>query len=227
MEVPLKVIAHIESDFDSKFGVPRQSGLASSLIARVVFKPEYRIPEAFREIEEFSHIWIIWDFSESHKDRWSPTVRPPRLGGNTRVGVFATRSPFRPNPLGLSCVKLERIEFDKKDGPALVISGADMMNGTPVFDIKPYLPSADSVANATGGFSEKNIKKTLQVTWDDTQTAGFPENKKEALRQVLELDPRPAYQDDPDRIYGFSFAGYEISFYVKNDILFVKNIYKI
>lgn len=227
MEVPLKVIAHIESDFDSKFGVPRQSGLASSLIARVVFKPEYRIPEAFRGIEEFSHIWIIWDFSESHKDRWSPTVRPPRLGGNTRVGVFATRSPFRPNPLGLSCVKLERIEFDKKDGPVLVISGADMMNGTPVFDIKPYLPSADSVSGATGGFSEKNIKKTLQVAWDDTQTAGFPENKKEALRQVLELDPRPAYQDDPDRIYGFSFAGYEISFYVKNDILFVKNIYKI
>lgn len=227
MEVPLKVIAHIESDFDSKFGVPRQSGLASSLIARVVFKPEYRIPEAFRGIEEFSHIWIIWDFSESHKDRWSPTVRPPRLGGNTRVGVFATRSPFRPNPLGLSCVKLERIEFDKKDGPVLVISGADMMNGTPVFDIKPYLPSADSVSGATGGFSEKNVKKTLQVAWDDTQTAGFPENKKEALRQVLELDPRPAYQDDPDRIYGFSFAGYEISFYVKNDILFVKNIYKI
>lgn len=227
MEVPLKVIAHIESDFDSKFGVPRQSGLASSLIARVVFKPEYRIPEAFRGIEEFSHIWIIWDFSESHKDRWSPTVRPPRLGGNTRVGVFATRSPFRPNPLGLSCVKLERIEFDKKDGPVLVISGADMMNGTPVFDIKPYLPSADSVSGATGGFSEKNIKKTLQVAWDDTQTADFPENKKEALRQVLELDPRPAYQDDPDRIYGFSFAGYEISFYVKNDILFVKNIYKI
>lgn len=227
MEVPLKVIAHIESDFDSKFGVPRQSGLASSLIARVVFKPEYRIPEAFRGIEEFSHIWIIWDFSESHKDRWSPTVRPPRLGGNTRVGVFATRSPFRPNPLGLSCVKLERIEFDKKDGPVLVISGADMMNGTPVFDIKPYLPSADSVSGATGGFSEKNIKKTLQVAWDDTQTANFPENKKEALRQVLELDPRPAYQDDPDRIYGFSFAGYEISFYVKNDILFVKNIYKI
>lgn len=227
MEVPLKVIAHIESDFDSKFGVPRQSGLASSLIARVVFKPEYRIPEAFRGIEEFSHIWIIWDFSESHKDRWSPTVRPPRLGGNTRVGVFATRSPFRPNPLGLSCVKLERIEFDKKDGPVLVISGADMMNGTPVFDIKPYLPSADSVSGATGGFSEKNVKKTLQVAWDDTQTAGFPENKKEALRQVLELDPRPAYQDDPNRIYGFSFAGYEISFYVKNDILFVKNIYKI
>lgn len=227
MEVPLKVIAHIESDFDSKFGVPRQSGLASSLIARVVFKPEYRIPEAFRGIEEFSHIWIIWDFSESHKDRWSPTVRPPRLGGNTRVGVFATRSPFRPNPLGLSCVKLERIEFDKKDGPVLVISGADMMNGTPVFDIKPYLPSADSVSGATGGFSEKNIKKTLQVAWDDTQTADFPENKKEALRQVLELDPRPAYQDDPNRIYGFSFAGYEISFYVKNDILFVKNIYKI
>lgn len=227
MEVPLKVIAHIESDFDSKFGVPRQSGLASSLIARVVFKPEYRTPEAFRGIEEFSHIWIIWDFSESHKDRWSPTVRPPRLGGNTRVGVFATRSPFRPNPLGLSCVKLERIEFDKKDGPVLVISGADMMNGTPVFDIKPYLPSADSVSGATGGFSEKNIKKTLQVAWDDTQTAGFPENKKEALRQVLESDPRPAYQDDPDRIYGFSFAGYEISFYVKNDILFVKNIYKI
>lgn len=227
MEVPLKVIAHIESDFDSKFGVPRQSGLASSLIARVVFKPEYRIPEAFREIEEFSHIWIIWDFSESHKDRWSPTVRPPRLGGNSRVGVFATRSPFRPNPLGLSCVKLERIEFDKKDGPVLVISGADMMNGTPVFDIKPYLPSADSVSGATGGFSEKNIKKTLQVAWDDTQIANFPENKKEALRQVLELDPRPAYQDDPDRIYGFSFAGYEISFYVKNDILFVKNIYKI
>lgn len=227
MEVPLKVIAHIESDFDSKFGVPRQSGLASSLIARVVFKPEYRIPEAFRGIEEFSHIWIIWDFSESHKDRWSPTVRPPRLGGNTRVGVFATRSPFRPNPLGLSCVKLEHIEFDKKDGPVLVISGADMMNGTPVFDIKPYLPSADSVSGATGGFSEKNIKKTLQVAWDDTQTADFPENKKEALRQVLELDPRPAYQDDPDRIYGFSFAGYEISFYVKNDILFVKNIYKI
>lgn len=227
MEVPLKVIAHIESDFDSKFGVPRQSGLASSLIARVVFKPEYRNPEAFRGIEEFSHIWIIWDFSESHKDRWSPTVRPPRLGGNTRVGVFATRSPFRPNPLGLSCVKLERIEFDKKDGPVLVIFGADMMNGTPVFDIKPYLPSADSVSGATGGFSEKNIKKTLQVAWDDTQTADFPENKKEALRQVLELDPRPAYQDDPDRIYGFSFAGYEISFYVKNDILFVKNIYKI
>lgn len=227
MEVPLKVIAHIESDFDSKFGVPRQSGLASSLMARVVFKPEYRTPEAFRGIEEFSHIWIIWDFSESHKDRWSPTVRPPRLGGNTRIGVFATRSPFRPNPLGLSCVKLERIEFDKKDGPVLVISGADMMNGTPVFDIKPYLPSADSVANASGGFSEKNIKKTLQVVWDDAQTADFPENKKDALRQVLELDPRPAYQDDPNRIYGFSFAGYEISFSVKNDTLFIKNIYKI
>lgn len=227
MEVPLKIIAHIESDFGSKFGIPRQSGLASSLKAKVIFKPEYRDPDALRGIEDFSHIWIIWDFSESHKNRWSPTVRPPRLGGNTRVGVFATRSPFRPNPVGLSCVKLERVDFDKKNGPVLIISGADLMNGTPIFDIKPYLPYADSIDNASGGFSEKNLKRTLKVTWDDVLFADFPKNKKDALRQVLELDPRPAYQNDPDRIYGFSFAGYEISFCVKNDILFVKNISKI
>jgi tRNA-Thr(GGU) m(6)t(6)A37 methyltransferase TsaA len=212
----MHVIAHVYSDFPEKFGIPRQSGLVKELQSRLVFEPEYRNPDAVRGLEQFSHIWLIWNFSASPKEAWSPTVRPPRLGGNRRIGVFASRSPFRPNPLGLSCVKLERIEYHPEKGPVLYLSGADLLNGTPVYDIKPYLPYVDCHPEAQGGFTETVRSHHLAVEIPEPWLQAIPEDKRGALAGVLASDPRPAYQDDPERIYGFCFAGMEVKFTVKD-----------
>ncbi|MBR0037616.1 MAG: tRNA (N6-threonylcarbamoyladenosine(37)-N6)-methyltransferase TrmO [Bacteroidales bacterium] len=211
-------IAHIETDFGSKFGVPRQSGLVPELIGRIVFEPAYRVPEAFRGLEGFSHIWLLWDFSEAHHDGWSPTVRPPRLGGNVRVGVFATRSPFRPNPIGLSCVQLDRIELDSPDGPVLWVRGADLMNGTPIFDIKPYLPFTDSHPEASGGFTQQTLQQPeLEVEFAPEVERLLPADKLEALRKVLAADPRPHYQHDDNRVYGLEFNALNVHFTIKKE----------
>lgn len=225
----MKVIARIENDYVSKFGIPRQSGIVESLLSKIVFEPEYRNPDALRGLEGFSHLWLIWEFSENvgkdFKDtNWSPTVRPPRLGGNTRMGVFATRSPFRPNPIGLSCVKLERIELHTEEGPVLYVSGADMMTQTPIYDIKPYLPHSDIKNEATGGFSKELQDYVLQVTDTGNELAKIPESKRESLIQILEQDPRPSYQNDPERIYGMSFAEFEVKFKVDEIVLDIISI---
>ena len=220
----MDIIARVHSDFPSKFGIPRQSGLAPELKAQVVFEPEYRNPDAVRGLEQFSHIWLIWQFSQAVRDNWSPTVRPPRLGGNQRIGVFASRSPFRPNSLGLSSVKLERIELEGPQGPVLHIAGADLMDGTPIFDIKPYLPYVDSHPEAVGGFTEETKDYRLQVEIPDCWLEQVPEKDRQALRNVLELDPRPAYQKDPDRVYGFGFAGMEVRFRVEGETVVVCEI---
>lgn len=212
----MKMIAHIRSDFDEKFGIPRQSGLVDELKAQIVFEPEYRVAEAVRGLEDFSHIWLIWQFSKAVRENWSPTVRPPRLGGNTRMGVFATRSPFRPNSIGLSCVKLERVELSPELGPVLHVSGADLLNGTPIFDIKPYTPYADCRPEATGGFTDTVPRLELAVDMSRELSAKLPADKVESLRGVLRNDPRPSYQNDPERVYGFSFAGREIKFRVED-----------
>ena len=221
---PIKGIARIKSDFPTKFGIPRQSGLVDSLKARIIFEPEYRDPQAFRGLEQYTHIWLIWQFSEAVRDNWSPTVRPPRLGGNTRMGVFATRSPFRPNPLALSSVKLEKVEFDKELGPVLHISGADLMDNSPIYDIKPYLPYTDSHPEASNGFALATKEAVLQVEFPDELLRVVPEQSREALIDVLAQDPRPGYQDKPDRIYGFEFAGLEIKFCVNDGRLTVVNV---
>lgn len=210
----LQIIGHVRSDFPKKFGIPRQSGLVEELKSVVVFEPEFRVPEAFRGLEGYSRIWILWQFSLALREKWSPTVRPPRLGGNERVGVFASRSPFRPNPIGLSAVKLERIEPDTPEGPVLHIAGADIMDGTPVLDIKPYLPYADAYPDEKGGFAFQQREGVLEVEFPPPLLAGIPEGKREALIAVLAQDPRPAYQDDPDRLYTMSFGGAEVSFTV-------------
>lgn len=222
----MKVIAHIETDFDSKFGVPRQSGVIPELTARIVFEPEYRVPEAFRGLEGFTHIWLLWCFSEVVRKEWSPTVRPPRLGGNTRMGVFATRSPFRPNPIGLSSVKLLKVDLDTSEGPVLMVAGADLMNGTPIYDIKPYLPYTDAHPEATGGFTDdiEETRVALQVEIPSDELARIPSEKQKALYQILEADPRPHYQQDTERIYGFSFAGKEVKFKVDGKQLTVVSI---
>lgn len=212
----MKIISHIYTDFSTKFGLPRQSGLIEEIKGKIIFEKEYRSPEAFRGLEDFSHIWLLWQFSESVRESWSPTVRPPLLGGNTRMGVFATRSPFRPNPIGLSCVKLEKIEYTKSDGPVLYVSGCDLMNGTPIYDIKPYLPYADSVPQATGGFTTALDERKLEVDISDELLKNVPEQKRETLLAVLAGDPRPSYQNDPERVYGFGFAGLEIKFTVSD-----------
>lgn len=217
-------IAHIETDFPTKFGIPRQSGIVASLQGRVVFGPEYRIAEAVRGLEEFSHIWLIWEFSEAVRDTWSPTVRPPRLGGNVRKGVFATRSPFRPNPIGLSSVKLERIEIDPKQGPVLHVSGADLMDGTPIYDIKPYIAYTDSHPDAVSGFASKPAEYLLEVEIPDALLAKVAPEKRESLMAVLAHDPRPQYQDDPARVYGMAFGGMEVRFRVENHTLIVQNL---
>ena len=219
----VKVVARIRSDFPTKFGVPRQSGLVPELRARVVFEPEYRSPDALRGIEGFSHLWLIWQFSEAVRDDWSPTVRPPRLGGNTRMGVFATRSPFRPNPLGLSCVKLEGVEWDAEDGPALLVSGADLMDGTPIYDVKPYVPYADAHPDALGGFASARAE-TVAVEFPPELLARVPEERRAALTGVLAQDPRPQYQDDPERIYGMAFGGMEVRFRVSGGVLTVVDV---
>ena len=218
----LAVIAHIRSDFPDKFGVPRQSGLVSALRAAVVFTPEFRRPEAVRGLEEFSHIWLIWQFSRAKG--WSPTVRPPRLGGNRRLGVFASRSPFRPNALGLSCVRLEGVELDKALGPVLHVSGADLMDGTPIYDIKPYVPYADAHPEARGGFVDQVARRRLEVDCPPDLLERAPEEKRAALLGVLAEDPRPAYQGDPDRVYGMAFAGLEVRFTVEGSALQVREV---
>lgn len=210
----MKIIARIHTDFQTKFGIPRQSGLVDELKGTIVFEPAYRNVDAVRGLEGFSHIWLLWNFSESEVELWSPTVRPPRLGGNLRVGVFATRSPFRPNPIGLSSVKLEKIESHTDLGPVLHISGADMMNGTPIYDIKPYLRSVDCHPDATGGFTDEHKKRELRVVIPDEWMDKIPEEKRKAVVKVLALDPRPSYQNDPERVYGITFAGIDIRFKV-------------
>ena len=220
----MEPIAHIRSDFSSKFGGPRQAGLVEALRAVVVFEPPYRAPEAFRGMEGFSHLWLIWEFSQNRRQGWSPTVRPPRLGGNRRVGVFATRSPFRPNPIGLSCVRLERVELDGPEGPVLIVSGADLADGTPILDVKPYVPYADCRPEAVGGFAGEAPEGGLTVECPPELLARAPEDRREALLGVLAQDPRPPYQDDPDRVYGFGFAGLEVRFRVADGVLTVTEI---
>ena len=217
----MHVIAHIQTDFPEKFGIPRQSGQVEELTGRIVFEPEYRNPHAFRGLEEFSHLWLIWEFSKAIRREWQPTVRPPKLGGNIRKGVFATRSPFRPNPIGLSCVKLDRILMDPEDGPVILVKGPDLLDGTPIYDIKPYIPYADSHPEAEGSFATIHKDDRLQVLFPEELLAVVPEEKRQALIKVLEWDPRPAYQDDPERIYGFSFANLEIRFQVSGFLLTV------
>lgn len=221
MERTMRVIARMHSDFAEKFGIPRQSGLVSALRAAVVFEPEFRNPDALRGIADFSHLWLIWEFSEAVRESWSPTVRPPRLGGNERLGVFATRSPFRPNPIGLSCVRLEEVRQDQAHGTILIVSGADLMDGTPIYDIKPYIPYADAHPEARGGFAQDAPKPTLAVDFPPDLLARIPEDRREALCAVLALDPRPSYQNDPTRIYGMRFAGCDIRFTVNNSNLTV------
>ncbi len=222
----MKIIAHIYTDFKTKFGLPRQSGLIDAIKGEIVFEPEYRNADAFRGLEDFSHIWLIWQFSEAVRDNWSPTVRPPKLGGNTRMGVFATRSPFRPNPIGLSAVKLEKIEFTKENGPVLTVSGCDLEDGTPIYDIKPYLSYADSRPDATGGFTETLSLKPLTVHFAENTDELLSKEQKETLIGVLEQDPRPSYQEDPERVYGFLFAEFEVFFKVAEDTVIVTKIEK-
>lgn len=221
MALSLKIIARIRTDFPTKFGIPRQSGLVESLKGMIVFEPEYRNPDTLRGLEGFSHIWLIWQFSESLRDNWSATVRPPRLGGNTRFGVFATRSPFRPNPLGLSSVKLDGIEIAPDLGSVLHVSGVDLMDNTPIYDIKPYLPFIDSHPEAVGGFADSFKDYALTVEFPQQWLQLIPEEKRAALLGVLANDPRPSYQNDPARIYGFEFLDFDIRFMVRDSVLAV------
>ncbi len=220
-----KVIATIHTDFPDKFGIPRQSGIVNELKATIVFEKEYRDESALKGIDGFSHLWLLWDFSKAHSEKWRPTVRPPRLGGNKRMGVFATRSPFRPNPIGLSCVKLDGIK-KTQNGTVLIVSGADLMDGTPILDIKPYLPFTDCVPDAVGGFAEEVFGERLEVIVPEKFKKLLPEDKLNSLIAVLRQDPRPAYQDDRDREYKFDFAGYSIGFKVNQNILTVTEVIK-
>lgn len=224
MTSEMKIIAHIYNDYETKFGVPRQSGLVTAALSRIVFAPEYRNPDALRGLEDFSHLWLIWEFSEAKRENWSPTVRPPRLGGNTRMGVFATRSPFRPNPVGLSCVKIEEIQLQTADGPVIVVSGADLMNGTPIYDIKPYLPYVDCHPEAKGGFAEAVRGKHVNVDCAPELLAQIPEPHRAAVLENLAQDPRPSYQHDPERVYGMAYAGMDIRFRVDGERLTVTEI---
>ena len=219
----LKVIAHIRSDYPEKFGIPRQSGLART-DEMIIFEPEYRRNEAFQGLDGYSHIWILWEFSEAIREDWSPMVHPPRLGGQKRMGVFATRSPYRPNPIGLSAVRLKRIEYSSELGPVLHISGADIMDGTPVYDIKPYLPYTDSRPEAVGGFADEVVDYKLSVEFPEEFLLQIPEEKRAAAISILEQDPRPSYQNDPHRIYGTAFAGKNIKFRVSDGVLTVCGI---
>ena len=220
----MNVIARIYNDFPSKFGIPRQSGRIKELTGKIVFEKEFRNDEALRGIEQFSHLWLIWEFTESVQEQWSPTVRPPRLGGNERIGVFASRSPFRPNPIGISCVKLERIEKTERDGTVLIVSSADLMSGTPIYDIKPYIPYTDCVTDAVGGYAEEHSGYKAEVEIPQKLLEKLPENKRAALIEVLRDDPRPAYQQNEERDYGFSFAGFEIKFRAKGSKITVTDI---
>lgn len=222
----MKIIARIKSEFPEKFGIPRQSGLVSSLKAQIIFEEEYRNLDAVRGLDEFSHLWIIWQFSKAVRDTWSPTVRPPRLGGNKRIGVFATRSPFRPNAIGLSSVKIEKIDLDGENAPVIHVSGADLMDGTPIFDIKPYLAYTDAHPDAVGGFTENVADRRLKVEFDGELINSVPDDIKTALCDLLAEDPRPSYQNDSKRVYGLSFSGYEIGFTVDKKTLKVIKLEK-
>lgn len=222
----MKIIARIQCDFKEKFGIPRQSGLVPNTRARIVFESEYRNPDALRGIETYSHLWLIWSFSKAERESWSPTVRPPRLGGNTRLGVFATRSPFRPNAIGLSSVTLEEVILHSPDGPVLVVGGADLLDGTPIYDIKPYLPYVDSHPDARGGFTEKTADYALKVIFPDDLLSRIDEDKREALLGVLAGDPRPSYQHDPTRVYGVRYGQHNVKFTVDGDTLTVADVIK-
>lgn len=226
MGITIEPVARMRSDFATKFGIPRQSGLVQDLRSTIVFEPKYRNPEALRGIEGYDYLWLIWQFSEAVREEWSPTVRPPRLGGNARMGVFATRSPFRPNSLGLSCVQLLGVEHTQEFGTVLHVGGADLMDGTPIFDVKPYVPYADSHPDAKGGFTDGAGEYLLQVDFPQTLLEKLPEEKRSAAVGVLSHDPRPSYQRKPGRIYGLSFAGWDIRFTVDGDILTVVDILK-
>lgn len=227
MEIAIHPIAKMRSDFPSKFGIPRQSGLVETLCSTIVFEPEFRNPDALRGLEGFSHLWIIWQFSEAVRQEWSPTVRPPRLGGNTRMGVFATRSPFRPNNLGLSCVKLLGMEQTKDSGTVIHVGGADLMDGTPIFDIKPYIPYSDAHPEALGGFTDHAGQFLLEVEFPNALLELLPKGKQEAVMELLSHDPRPSYQRKPGRVYGLPFAGYDIRFTVVENKLYVKEVNKL
>lgn len=220
----MKIIAHIHTDFPSKFGIPRQSGLVEALEGKIIFEPEYRNPEAVRGLEEFSHIWLLWKFSKSEKENWSATVKPPRLGGKKRMGVFATRSPFRPNDIGLSSVRLKKVELDEALGPVLTVAGADLLDGTPIYDIKPYIPFADCHPDATEGYTKETKEHLLQVEFPAELLERYPEDKRQAVLGVLAQDPRPAYVMDPERVYGVSFAGWDVKFRVDGDLLTVCDV---
>ena len=223
----LKRIAHIHTNFPEKFGIPRQSGLVETP-GQIIFEPTYNNPDGVRGLEEFSHIWLIWQFSEAVRDDWSPTVRPPRLGGNTRVGVFASRSPFRPNSLGLSLVKLEKIEYDREKGPVLHVTGADILDGTPIYDIKPYLPYSEAIADARGGFAHRVMDYSMQVVLtedaDLENAKEIPEEDLYTIKKLLAQDPRPRYQDDPERVYGMSYGEWEVKFTAGDGVIMVKSI---
>ncbi len=220
----IKPIARIHTDFSEKFGVPRQAGLAPSLTGKIVFEPEYRNLRAVKELDGFSHIWLIWEFSQCSDSKFSPTVRPPRLGGNRRVGVFASRSPFRPNRLGLSCVKIEKIETDGENAPIITVSGVDMTDGTPIYDIKPYIPIADCIPTASEGYTAQTKKYKINVSCDEKLLSIIPENKRQALLELLSNDPRPAYNDEEGKEYGVTFAGFNIRFKYENNGLSVTQI---
>ena len=223
----LKPIAHIRNDYTAKFGIPRQSGLVEEFVSSIVFEPEYRNADAFRGLEGWSHLWLIWVFSEAIRDTWSPTVLPPRLGGKTRMGVFATRSPFRPNPIGLSSVKLVDFDLHTKEGPVLYVAGADLMDGTPILDVKPYLPYTDSHPDAIGGFAEPVREYHLEVVFPEEWLAQVPERLRTPVLGLLAQDPRPSYQNDPERVYGVAFGGYDFRFRVKDGVLTVCEVEKL
>lgn len=220
-QITENIIAYIHTDYNEKFGIPRQSGLAPSVQGRIVFQPEFRDPEAVRGLEGFSHIWLIWEFSENRGKAWSPTVRPPRLGGNRRMGVFATRSPFRPNPIGLSCVALSEVRLDDPEGPVIVVQGPDLLDGTPILDIKPYIPYADSIPDASSGFLADASDLQVRVVIPEEVRTILGEDLTAKVEDVLKNDPRPTYQNDPDRVYGVLFGGYNITFHVEENVLHV------
>ena len=222
----VKIIARIYNGVESKFGVPRQSGIADNIKSEIVFEKTYRNPDAVRGLEDFSHIWLIWNFSECERDKFSPTVRPPRLGGNKRVGVFATRSPYRPNPVGLTVVKLEKIMLDDKRGPVLTVTGADLMNGTPIYDIKPYLPKFDSIPSAVGGFADETAAHSAEVEVNEKAASAVDETTLAEITKLLEHDPKPSYQSEDGRAYGMRYSGYEVKFIYENGRITVTEIIK-
>ncbi len=217
----MKIIGHIRTDFPSKFGIPRQSGLIETLKGKIILEPEYRNPQVYKGIEQFSHIWLLWEFSEAKKEHWSATVKPPRLGGKTRMGVFATRAPFRPNNIGLSCVKLDRVETDEKDGSVLWVAGVDLLDGTPIYDIKPYIPLTDCHPEASEGYTKETKIHELKVEFPEELLNQYPEEKRQAVLGILAQDPRPTYFQDPERVYGVPFAGFDVKFKVDGDTLVV------